>query len=529
MKKRGILSLLVALSLFAILVLAVPDPDEDGDGYCPYIGIDCPEQLDCNDNNPEINPGATETPGDGIDNDCNGIIDDACTDSDRDGYNAEASVGGVDCGGEANVDCDDANMFVNPGMAEICGDGIDNDCDGNIDEEDSDCAEASVSSSCEMDLESIAWISCDVELINSANEGDTVYMIAMGEGCDDEADVTFKVYEYSDGTGSLEDTITAQQVFTNIPDEDGIPTNVHAWIAPWVAAYIEDDDGTDPEYYFKTELRETSGAFLSAESGKTEDTLLTVLPCDECLLECTLDIAGMLGMGNGSGSGITPPCQVTADCSGVAWSECDTSTGKMTRDTSLCTLAGTGTVECQQQAIALAPSERLCSTSANPSRKNLGFGEAECGDGICDEGEDCPEDCGEPGECVGFWCWWWWILIAIIIIGVITTGIIIMYNKKKKEAAGAAKKPEEKKEVMPFAAQKDLDAILAYIRAAKGKGYNDAQITDALKKAGWKDDQIKYAFNKINNPQQANAQGAKQAAQKPAQTTSQQAAQPVKK
>lgn len=46
--------------------------DADGDGYCVTQG-------DCNDNNASINPGANDTKGkngrDGIDNNCNGIID----------------------------------------------------------------------------------------------------------------------------------------------------------------------------------------------------------------------------------------------------------------------------------------------------------------------------------------------------------------------------------------------------------------------------------------------------------------------
>ncbi len=42
--------------------------DNDGDGY--YL-----EEDDCNDENPEINPGATETPGDGVDSNCDGNDD----------------------------------------------------------------------------------------------------------------------------------------------------------------------------------------------------------------------------------------------------------------------------------------------------------------------------------------------------------------------------------------------------------------------------------------------------------------------
>lgn len=55
----------------------------------------------------------------------------SCNDSDGDGYNAAS------CGG---TDCNDSNALINPGASETCGNGVDDDCDGAIDTADSDCS-----------------------------------------------------------------------------------------------------------------------------------------------------------------------------------------------------------------------------------------------------------------------------------------------------------------------------------------------------------------------------------------------------
>jgi MYXO-CTERM domain-containing protein len=74
-----------------------------------------------------IHPDAAEICGDGIDQDCDGSdLPCTCLDSDGDGYKEK------DCGGK---DCDDTDPDIRPGAEEIC-DEIDNDCDGLTDEDD---------------------------------------------------------------------------------------------------------------------------------------------------------------------------------------------------------------------------------------------------------------------------------------------------------------------------------------------------------------------------------------------------------
>jgi hypothetical protein len=90
---------------------ALESLDGDGDGSTSCDG-------DCDDGDPAINPGAADTAGDGVDDDCDGVDG---SDGDSDGYASLAS------GGD---DCDDGDPAINPGAADTAGDGVDDDCDG---------------------------------------------------------------------------------------------------------------------------------------------------------------------------------------------------------------------------------------------------------------------------------------------------------------------------------------------------------------------------------------------------------------
>ena len=93
----------------------VPGVDADGDGY--VAGTD-PGQ-DCDDTNPDIHPDAVEICGNAVDENCDGSADPcgaADLDDDGDGYT------------ENMGDCDDSDAAIHPGADEICGNDVDEDC-----------------------------------------------------------------------------------------------------------------------------------------------------------------------------------------------------------------------------------------------------------------------------------------------------------------------------------------------------------------------------------------------------------------
>lgn len=117
--------------------------DADGDGWAAC--------EDCDDADAALSPSAAEVCDD-IDNNCNGVVDIDATETptwylDYDGDSfGDATVSVDQCDPPARfvdnaLDCDDSAAVALPGGVEVC-DGYDNDCDGEIDGENAEGAEA---------------------------------------------------------------------------------------------------------------------------------------------------------------------------------------------------------------------------------------------------------------------------------------------------------------------------------------------------------------------------------------------------
>jgi len=252
--------------------------DFDGDSYGSPNGVinACfqptgysSNNLDCNDNNFNINPGAGEICDNNIDDDCDGLIDAAdpdvaggsstwYQDVDGDGFGNAAAVltGCNQPNGYVgnNLDCNDNNFNINPGALEICDNGIDDDCDGFIDTADPDLSNVALTWYFDMDGDGFggtqnSLVSCTQPagyVLNNSdcNDGDSGISPNAVEICDNGID------EDCDGLVDAADPDVSDGIWYLDGDGDGFGNLVNvltSCVQPpgYVSNGIDCDDSND--------------------------------------------------------------------------------------------------------------------------------------------------------------------------------------------------------------------------------------------------------------------------------------------
>jgi hypothetical protein len=188
--------------------------DADGDGSL--------DEDDCAPDDPSVFPGATETCNE-IDDNCDGQVDEGVTSTfyaDADGdLHGDASVEIQACEAPEGYvaspadDCDDADPTTFPGAGERC-DGVDNDCDGSVDEDVLDTWYADADGDSYGDPDSVIE-DCNPPANSSSNDldcddaeaasypGNTEICDELDNNCDGQVDegVTTTFYADDDGDG----------------------------------------------------------------------------------------------------------------------------------------------------------------------------------------------------------------------------------------------------------------------------------------------------------------------------------------
>ncbi len=270
-----------------VLSGSVSFADEDGDGYT--------FDVDCNDGDANIHPGATEICNT-IDDNCSGTVDEDVTttyyaDIDGDTF-GDAGNTTEQCsmpGGYVadNTDCDDNNASVNPAATEVCN-AVDDDCNGTADDgltfityyadADADGFGNNAVSSTTCDGAPAGYImdntDCDdAALLYTDNDGDSFgagAAVACGVYNNSDCDDANYTYTDTDGDGFGTGDAVACGVTNNTDCNDGDNTINPA--ATEICNTIDDDcdgstdEGVQTTYYNDADGDAFGNASVSADA-----------------------------------------------------------------------------------------------------------------------------------------------------------------------------------------------------------------------------------------------------------------------
>ncbi|MFH1637163.1 MAG: MopE-related protein [Candidatus Woesearchaeota archaeon] len=369
-----------------------------------------------------------------------------CIDEDVDGYGAFLDEG---CANYPVLDCDDTDEGTYPGAEEIC-DELDNDCNGVIDEgcgsdvvEDAeeppgDSSGGSHSGDrrdrgpCE--ILAPKWL-VDGEEAMFTTEGNEVEIIIKGEGCN-LWNVNLTLLEFDDMT---EEGIIADEVeeYSGNTFRDG------EVVIAWESLLMEDEEEMLEDGTFDANPEFLAVAYYYTEDGEAiyniSEYLFSVISAE--------DVGRYGGMGDDD---FRPGAEEDA---------------------------GSGAYGAEPEQPKISGKRREA--------------EDTCGDGICDDNEECPKDCTASSL-------WLWILAAVIFL-VLAGGGVVYYlkwrkDKKKLEEAVKPKAAQKPIAAKPPLSQKSMVRATAYIKAMRAAGTSDENIKKNFLGHKYTKEQADYAF-----------------------------------